>query len=95
METATALVILGLPQVPADELSLQRAFKEAAKAAHPDAGGTDETMRAVLSAKAAVKEAMGRALTGAHCRLCKGTGVVRGRIGSVRCEQCGGSGNVE
>lgn len=93
MNTDAALILLGLAAMPTDEVALQRAYREAAKAAHPDGGGTAETFRAVLAAKVVVKKAMEKTTQPmGHCSMCRGAGVVKGRIGMVACDQCAGSG---
>jgi hypothetical protein len=46
----TMLEILGLTKMPSSERELKSAYRKAAKAAHPDAGGTEEVFRQVYAA---------------------------------------------
>jgi hypothetical protein len=46
----TMFEMLGLKKMPASERELKTAYRKAAKAAHPDAGGTDEQFRQVYAA---------------------------------------------
>ena len=57
----TDLLVLGLDHMPPSRDELRRAYRRAAKAAHPDAGGSAEAVRAV-------SEAFGR-LAGRHARV--------------------------
>jgi hypothetical protein len=44
------LEMLGLSKMPASESELKSAYRKAAKAAHPDTGGTEEAFRQVFAA---------------------------------------------
>ncbi|GGC73966.1 hypothetical protein GCM10011504_58990 [Siccirubricoccus deserti] len=55
---STDLITLGLDRMPSSSKELRRAYRQAAKAAHPDAGGSADAFRAV-------SEAFGR-LAGRH-----------------------------
>ncbi|MFC7739578.1 hypothetical protein ACFQX4_28510 [Roseomonas sp. GCM10028921] len=44
------LAVLGLDQMPSSRLELRKAYRRAAKAAHPDAGGSADAFRAVTNA---------------------------------------------
>jgi DnaJ domain len=46
----TMLEVLGLTKMPASERELKSAYRKAAKAAHPDAGGAEEAFRQVYAA---------------------------------------------
>jgi DnaJ domain len=46
----TMLEVLGLTKMPASERELKSAYRKAAKAAHPDAGGTEEAFRLIRAA---------------------------------------------
>lgn len=53
------LVLLGLSAVPADAAGFKAAFRKAAMAAHPDRGGSNEGMRAVIAAWDRIKRRYG------------------------------------
>jgi hypothetical protein len=46
----TMLEVLGITKIPASEREVKSAYRKAAKAAHPDSGGTEEAFRQIHAA---------------------------------------------
>jgi hypothetical protein len=88
VQKADARELLSLPLTfTADEL--QQAWREAARAAHPDAGGSDEAMAALNAARAALESAVVMAVSGpAHVLQISSDGTVVGP-GGERLGRCG------
>lgn len=90
MTTAEALELLSLPlRYTAEEL--QQAWREAAKAAHPDAGGSDAAMAALNAARAVLERGAAErraAVTPGHVLQISPDGVVFGPEGN-RVGACG------
>lgn len=69
------------------------AFREKAKADHPDAGGTAEAFMALRQAH---KRAAAWAMRPRPCEACRGTGWLRrpGSFESKKCKSCKGTGKT-
>jgi len=71
--------------------TVSRHFKRAARASHPDTGGTQGDMDLLLQAK---KIALCEDETrNSACVLCLGAGSVRLKLGTVPCVACKGTGD--
>jgi DnaJ-class molecular chaperone len=90
-----ALLILGLSNEPADELGavgIKMAYARAVKANHPDTAGEVGaiTMAELQAAKAFLLQYVAEPGAENACPLCKGRGIVHGKFGARKCENCKG-----
>src|SRR5579863_726918 len=98
MRQSEARKLLGLDSAVAGltpEIIIE-AFRAAAKAGHPDSADYSadhhiHNMNALTTAKKTLLDS----LSGADfsCKLCGGSGMVRGRMGLVQCGPCKGTGD--
>lgn len=91
MNRSTALRILSLTDKDLSPDAVRTAYRRAAKAAHPDAGGTGD--------QALLQQARDRLLDeepaplAGICPMCRGSGYVRGNgLMAQLCVSCGGTG---
>jgi hypothetical protein len=88
MTKGEAEAILRMPAIYTHEM-VRRAYAVDVKADHPDHGGAGTRL-------ALLKEARDTLLCQREippCKLCKGSGKVRGRFGAQTCTACEGSGD--
>lgn len=91
MGRAQALALLGITGEATPAL-VALAFRRRVMAGHPDTGdGSICDMTLLMQAK---KVALSDPETSnSACMLCQGAGMVRARVGSVRCFACNGTGD--
>lgn len=93
MTVTEALALMGLTAVPSDAATLKAAYREKAKTAHPDAGGSDAAMAMLAEALQVLSNAEPGFSGRVKCRACKGTGhVVTGWTSGGECPSCKGTG---
>jgi DnaJ-class molecular chaperone len=88
---AAALLQLRPPFTAAE---VRSAFNRRARETHPDSAGVAEFFDMsdlVLARDMLLQDSVGQNGT---CRLCSGLGIVRGRLGALKCGQCRGTGEV-
>ena len=99
MRRDTAAIMLGLTG-PLTELTpalIMEAFRASAKANHPDVMTAEVAKHAAVDMDklTTAKKTLLDMLSGADfaCKLCGGSGKVRGRMGLVQCGPCKGTGD--
>lgn len=102
---ADARALLGLVDVTLTEDTVKQAFREAAKTAHPDAGGDGAAFANIDRAKCILLEFLKRNPEPAapykreDCPNCGGSGRIRIRRGfgvlTIVCGRCKGSGDAQ
>ena len=94
MTPAEAFALLGLPEDAAPD-AVRSAYRLAAKAAHPDAGGSPEAFGRLTEALAV---ALAAATAERVCRACSGMGSFEASKGfyrvRLRCAECAGTGRA-
>lgn len=83
--------LLGLTEAAVTPESVMTAYRRAAKAAHPDAGGSGD-MALLQQARDTLKDT--KVPTAGICPLCRGSGHVGGGMLAHVCVSCGGTGLV-
>ncbi len=93
MNRARALKLLGLGQV-FDPSDVREAYAAAVMGNHPDMGGDGASIADFQAAKNFLldkeKLSEGEVLA---CKMCRGSGYIRARIGTRRCPTCDGTGD--
>ena len=92
MTLAEALAVFGMGAVP-DAETLTQLYRVKAKAAHPDAGGSPETMTQLTAARDVLAAAEPGDSGRVKCKRCGGAGHVgSGGFKVEECPACAGSG---
>lgn len=92
MTLAEALAVFAMGEVP-DAETLAQLYRAKAKAAHPDAGGSPETMAQLTAARDMLASAEPGDSGRVKCSACKGAGaIVTGWTSGKECPRCHGTG---
>lgn len=99
MSVQTAMTLLGLdPAMPLHLLkaeTVNAAFRSRVKAAHPDTAEAAPNGMPSINQMQSAKALLLNAIEGEQkaCKLCGGSGKVRGALGARDCQSCGGTGD--
>lgn len=92
MTLAEALAVFGMGAVP-DAETLTQLYRVKAKAAHPDAGGSDAAMAMLAEAMKVLEVAEPGSSGRVKCKRCGGSGHAgSGGFRPLTCAACGGTG---